>query len=54
MSEYYEIVEMNMGKQGLAGTNITEDRLEQLQEWADKVRAERDDKNVNSTDSPQD
>lgn len=45
--EWLELADHYAGQQSVAGTSITESRLEEIQEWAAQVKAERG-KNVAS------
>lgn len=41
MSEWYEIAEIHIAEQGVAGTSITEERLDDIKSWARKKKEER-------------
>lgn len=41
MAEWYELAEIYLAKQGIAGTSITEDKLEQLKKWKQEVKRKR-------------
>jgi hypothetical protein len=41
MAEWYEIAEIHIADQGVAGTSITEERHDAIKEWARKKKEER-------------
>jgi hypothetical protein len=48
LAEWYEIAEMHIAQQGVAGTSITEERLDEIESWSQKVKENRMKQNGNS------
>jgi len=41
MAEWFVEYRFNVGEPKVGGTNITESRMDEIEAWADKVKAER-------------